>query len=109
MTLHPWFLPLIIGMAAVTYLPRWFPLFFLSGRHLPRAVIIWLGFITPAVLAALVLATLVTAGEPRHLSLMNKDLLVAIPVSLFALRTKSMGATVLFGMALFWAAGKLFG
>jgi branched-subunit amino acid transport protein len=61
------------------------------------------------VLAALVLPVLVTAGEPRHLNLVSKDLIVAIPTCFFALKTKSMGGTVLFGMALFWLAGKLTG
>ena len=52
---------------------------------------------------------LLTAGEPRQLSLWNNDLLVAVPVFLFALRTRSLGGTVVLGMALYWLAGKVLG
>jgi len=51
----------------------------------------------------------VTVGEPRQLSLWNNDLLVAVPVFLFALRTRSLGGTVVLGMALYWLAGKFLG
>ena len=39
---------IIIGMGAVTYLPRWLPLAFLSRRPLPAWLVDWL----PAVIAA---------------------------------------------------------
>jgi branched-subunit amino acid transport protein len=35
--------------------------------------------------------------------------MVAIPIFLFALRTKSLGGTVIMGMVLFWLAGRFFG
>ena len=109
MTVDPKFLILILGMGIVTYLPRWFPLFFLSTRELPGWLRIWLDFIPAAVLAALILPALVTAGPVRHLDLTRPELIVAVPTLLFALKTRSMGATVLVGMALFWIAGKLLG
>jgi len=105
----PQYLVLLIGMGAVTYLPRWFPLFFLSKRRLPRWLEIWLDFIPVAVLSALILPALVASGEPRHLDLFRRELIVAIPTFLFALRTRSMGGTVLVGMALFWLAGRMMG
>jgi branched-subunit amino acid transport protein len=108
-TVDPGLLFLIFAMGAATYLPRWFPLFFLSTRRLPPWVVLWLDFIPAAVLGALVVPALVTSGEPRHLDLLRRELIVAVPTFLFALKTKSMGGTVLFGMALFWAAGKLTG
>jgi len=58
---------------------------------------------------ALILPALVTVGEPRQLTLWNNDLLVAVPVFLFALRTRSLGGTVVLGMALYWLAGKFLG
>ncbi len=107
MTIDPKFLILILGMAAVTYVPRWFPLFFFSRRSLPRRLEIWLDFVPAAVLGALILPALVTSGEPRHLDLFRRELMVAIPTLLIALKTGSMGAAVFSGMFLFWIAGKL--
>ena len=46
---------IILGMAVVTYLPRLFPVWFLSSRDLPGVVIVWLKYIPAAVLAALLL------------------------------------------------------
>jgi branched-subunit amino acid transport protein len=100
---------LCLGMGLVTYIPRWAPLFALSQRTLPRWLEEWLDLIPVAILSALILPALLTAGEPRQLSLWNNDLLVAVPVFLFALRTRSLGGTVVLGMALYWLAGILLG
>lgn len=100
---------LCLGMGLVTYVPRWVPLFALSQRTLPRWLEEWLDLIPVAILSALIFPVLLTAGEPRQLSLWNNDLLVAVPVFLFALRTRSLGGTVVLGMALYWLAGKFLG
>jgi branched-subunit amino acid transport protein len=105
--LDPHFLVLAIGMGVVTYLPRWFPLFSLSRRQLPLWLETWLDFVPAGVLSALILPTLVAGGDPRRLDLLRPELIVAVPVFLFALKTKSMGGAVLLGMALFWLAEKL--
>ena len=98
------YLFIIIGMGIVTYLPRWVPLFLLSRRSLPHWFVEWLDLIPAAILSALLLPALVTTGEPRSIDLTRPELLVAIPTFLFALKTKSLGGTVVVGMALFWAA-----
>jgi branched-subunit amino acid transport protein len=100
------YLILLIGMGLVTFLPRWFPLFFLSRRNLPRVAVEWLDLIPAAILSALLLPELITGGTPRNLELFKPELLVAIPTFIFALKTKSLGGTVLVGMFLFWLAGK---
>lgn len=97
---------LILSMAAVTYAVRWLPLLFFSRKVLPGWLTDWLDLIPVAVLGALVAPSLVMNGTPRHLDLTKPELLVAIPTFLFALRTRSLGGTVLVGMALFWAAGR---
>lgn len=102
------YLILIIGMGLVTYGPRWIPLFFLSRRRLPQLVVEWLDLIPAAILSALLVPALVTTGEPRHVTLFQPELFVAIPTFIFALKTKSLGGTVLVGMLLFWLAGKFF-
>ncbi|MGA8179814.1 MAG: AzlD domain-containing protein [Desulfobacterales bacterium] len=94
----------IFGMGLATYLPRWFPLVFLSRRNLPRWLVEWLDLIPAAILSALLLPELVTHGTPRHIALWQPELWVAIPTFVFALKTKSLGGTVIIGMALFWLA-----
>ncbi|MDM8551672.1 AzlD domain-containing protein [Desulfobacterales bacterium HSG2] len=98
---------LIIGMGIVTFLPRWIPLFFLSKRNLPDIVIEWLDLIPAAILSALLLPELLTTGDPRQLTLFQPKLLVAVPTFIFALKTKSLGGTVVLGMFLFWLAGRI--
>lgn len=100
---------LIIGMALVTYIPRWAPLFFLSGRELPGWFVEWLDLIPVAILSALVVPELLTSGHPRHMDIFQPGLLVAIPTFFFALKTKSLAGTVILGMGLFWLSGRVFG
>jgi len=92
----------IFGMGLVTYLPRWFPLVFLSRRNLPVWLVEWLDLIPAAILSALLLPELLTRGTPRHMALWQPEVWVAVPTFIFALKTKSLGGTVVIGMALFW-------
>jgi branched-subunit amino acid transport protein len=103
------YLLLVLGMGIVTYVPRWIPLIFLSRRRLPEWLRQWLDFIPVAILSALILPDLVTAGAPRHLTVFQPALLVSIPTFIFAWKTRSLAGTVIFGMALFWLAGSYFG
>ena len=100
------YLILLIGMGLVTYIPRWAPLFFLSQRNLPGWFVEWLGLIPASILSALLLPELITAGAPRQL-VFQKELWVALPTFLVALKWRSLGGTVLAGMLLYWAAGKI--
>jgi branched-subunit amino acid transport protein len=101
------YLLLLLGMGLVTYIPRWVPIFFLSRRELPQWFAEWLDLIPVAILSALVFPELVTAGSPRFLDLFQPQFVVAVPTFLFALKTRSLGGTVVTGMLLFWLAGKL--
>ncbi len=100
------YLLLVLGMGIVTYLARWVPLIFLSRRSLPEGLRQWLDFIPAAVLSALILPALVTAGEPRHLTFFQPALLVSIHTLIFAWKSRSLAGTVGVGMALFWLVGK---
>lgn len=100
-------IPIIIGMGIVTYLPRWLPLFFLSRYPLPSWLTVWLDFIPAAILSALILPSIVTSGEPRELAWSKPDLWISIPTLLFAVKTKSLAGTVVFGMALYWLTSLL--
>ena len=106
--IHLDYLLLIIGMGLVTYIPRWIPLFYLSRRRLPQWFVDWLELIPVAILSALVLPEIVTLGDPRKFILLNPKLLVALPTFIFALKTRSLGGTVVLGMLLFWLAEKIF-
>ena len=99
---------LIAGMGAVTYIPRWLPLFSLTRRKLPEVVVEWLDLIPAAILSAILLPALITTGEPKYIDLFQPRPLVAIPTFIFALKTKSLGGTVIVGMLLYWLAGKVF-
>jgi branched-subunit amino acid transport protein len=52
--IHSEYLILVVGMGLVTYIPRWFPIFFLSRRQLPQWFSEWLDLIPVAILSALV-------------------------------------------------------
>jgi branched-subunit amino acid transport protein len=100
------YLILVVGMGLVTYIPRWAPLFFLSQRRLPVWFVEWLDLIPAAILSALLAPVLVTAGEPRQL-VMQVELWVAVPTFWFAVKSRSLGGTVIVGMLLYWLAGKI--
>lgn len=99
------YLFLFSGMGLVTYIPRWLPLFYLAHRRLPRWLIDWLSLIPVAILSALLAPSLFTDGHPRSLHPGKLELLVAIPTLIFSLKSRSMGATVLVGMFLYWLGG----
>ena len=101
------YLLIIVGMGLVTYLPRWAPVFWLTRRPMPRWLVSWLELIPAAILSALLVPALVTSGQPRQIDFLRPDLLVALPTFAFALKTRSLGGTVVFGMALYWLADKL--
>jgi branched-subunit amino acid transport protein len=92
---------LFAGMGLVTYLPRLLPLLAFSGRRLPGWFIDWLELIPASILSALLAPSLFTGGSPPRLQ-WRPELVVAIPVFIFAWRTKSLAGTVLLGMLLFW-------
>ena len=95
------------GMGLVTYLPRSLPLLYLAHKKLPQWLIDWLSLIPVAVLSALLAPSLFADGVNRSFSLGKLELIVAIPTLLFALKTRSLGGTVLVGMLLYWLGGYL--
>lgn len=98
----------LVGMMAVTYLPRLFPLLFLSGRSLPPLFVAWLKLVPPAVLSAMLVPSLLIKEEQFSVTADNLYLwaaLIAFPV---AWKTKSLCLTVLTGMGCV-AAGRFFG
>jgi branched-subunit amino acid transport protein len=93
------FVLMVAGMTLVTYLPRLLPALVLQGRRVPPFIAAWLRYIPVAVLAALLLPSLLVSDGRLHLAWDNLYLWAAFPAALVALKTRSMFATVLTGMA----------
>jgi branched-subunit amino acid transport protein len=90
----------IVGMAIVTYLPRLLPTLFLSGKTLRPIIASWLRLVPPAVLAAMLVPSLLVRQDAVDLSFENLFFwaaLIAFPV---AWRWNSLFATVTVGMGL---------
>jgi branched-subunit amino acid transport protein len=98
---------IVLGMGLVTYLTRWIPFFTLARRNLPNWLVEGLDLMPAAILSALLLPLLLITDAQRHIALFRPELVVAIPLFLFALKTKSLGGTVILGMLLFWAISKV--
>ena len=62
---YPDYLYLLLGMGAVTYLPRMLPLVALAHRKLPQGMVEWLEFIPVAILSALVAPGLFSDSATR--------------------------------------------
>jgi branched chain amino acid efflux pump len=88
----------LLGMAVVTYVPRLVPLWALSSRSLPPLVVTWLRYVPVAVLAAMLLPSLVIAEQRINLSTGNIFLWGAIPAFLMAWKTRSLFGAVVAGM-----------
>lgn len=106
MTLSEYLL-LVAGMGLVTYLPRALPLLYLAHKTLPQWFVDWLGLIPVAILSALLAPILFADPDARSLAFGRPELIVAVPTLLFAIKTRSLGGTVLVGMLLYWLAGVL--
>ncbi len=90
----------IVGMAVVTYLPRLLPTLFLSGRTLRPIISSWLRLVPPAVLAAMLVPSLLVREDSIDLNFNNLFFwaaLIAFPV---AWKWNSLFATVIVGMGL---------
>jgi branched-subunit amino acid transport protein len=104
----------IIGMGLVTYLPRLIPLLLLARRSgegsrenaLPAWLTHWLGYVPAAVLAAMLLPSLLLVEGRANLAWDNLYLWAALPTAWIAWRTRSLVGAVLAGMAVV-AVGRL--
>ena len=102
---YPEFILLFAAMGIVTYLPRGLPLVYLAHKRMPVWLVDWLSLIPVAILSSLLAPSLLVDASTHSLSFSKTDLWVALPTLLFALKTKSLGGTLLVGMLLFWLVG----
>jgi branched-subunit amino acid transport protein len=96
----------ILCMGLVTYLPRWLPLALLPQRDVSQTVKEWLGFIPACILSALVTPA-VFLNQTGGIQILQARFLTAIPTLIFALKTRSLGGTIVVGMSLYWLTTKL--
>jgi len=90
----------IAGMMLVTFSPRVIPLWFLASRSLPPRVAAWLRYVSPAVLSAMLLPSIIAPDGQVYIYWENLYLMAAIPTLLVAWKTRSLVIPVLVGMAL---------
>lgn len=102
MDIRPEILALIFACAAVTAVPRVLPMLLLSRIRLPGWLLDWLAYVPVAVLAALLaIEVLMIDGKPA-LTAANPALLAVLPALAVAGLTRSLIATVLAGVGVFW-------
>lgn len=88
----------LLGMMAVTYIPRAMPVLALARRALPESVIRWLGFIPAAVLSAMLVPSLIAGKEGLDFSPANIFLWAAVPTVLVCWKTRSFVGAIVTGM-----------
>ncbi|OGP75092.1 MAG: hypothetical protein A2V86_10100 [Deltaproteobacteria bacterium RBG_16_49_23] len=99
---------LILGMALVTFLPRFLPMVFLTRWTLPERVKKGLEYFPISILSAIVFPILFFNGEGR-MEIQPYHLLSSAPVFLFAWKVKSLWGSVILGMLIYWGLSLLLG
>ena len=95
---------LILGMAIVTFLPRFLPLAFLTRWAIPERVKVGLEYIPIGILSSIVFPILFTNGEGK-VEIQPQYLFAAIPIFVFAWKVRSLWGSVVLGMAIYWGLG----
>ena len=88
----------ILGMAAVTWPPRFLPALFLANRQLNQPVQNWLSHVPTAIMAALVAPSILAPAGSMELTTGNLFLWVSLPTFACAMVTKNFFATVAVGI-----------
>lgn len=90
---------IIIGMAIVTYIPRFLPLMILTKFEMPPLIKTWLSFVPVAVLSALLFPGIFLSEQGNvDISFSNHFLLASFPCVLVAIKFRSMVLTIITGM-----------
>ena len=100
MEIRPFVLWTILGAGVVTLIPRVLPMLALRRMSLPSWLADWLRYVPVAVMAALLAQqALLPGGASLALPPDNLHVLAIVPTLVVAVRTRSLIATVLTGMA----------
>jgi branched-subunit amino acid transport protein len=99
----------IIGMMAVTYLPRLLPTLLVSSWTLPDWIEAWLRHVPVAVLSAMLFPAVLARSEQIVFTPDNLFLLAAFPTLLVAWKSRSLFGSVITGVIVVAAARFLLG
>ncbi len=98
---------LIMGMAIVTYLPRMMPLLIFSKNNLPPWLESWLKYIPVGIFSALVFPGIFIRNQTFSMTINNIELISSIFVFAIALKTRSLGLSVIVGIISYWVLGEV--
>lgn len=87
-------------MGLVTYIPRYLPLLLLSKIQRSEHLNSWLQFIPVAVFSALIFSDIFV--ENQQFTFINIKVLISIVVFFIAIKFKSIGASIVSGLALYY-------
>ncbi|WP_409344333.1 AzlD domain-containing protein [Paenibacillus sp. MBLB4367] len=90
---------IVIGASLVTLIPRVVPLMILSRFELPGWAMRWLNYVPISVMAALIGQELFLHDGKMPPLTDNAELIAALPAFFVAVRTRSILATVVVGVA----------
>jgi branched-subunit amino acid transport protein len=91
----------IILMSVVTYLPRFLPMAILSRYHLPTWFTKWLTFVPTAIFGALIFPDIFITNGHINIALNNVALWTTVIIAPIAMKTKSLGYTIMTGALIF--------
>lgn len=90
---------LILGMAVVTYLPRFVPMLVLSNRKVPEKLVKWMSFIPVSIFSALVFSDVFFWNSEVNVHLLeNVKLLPTLLVFYIAYKTQNLLWSMAFGI-----------
>jgi branched-subunit amino acid transport protein len=96
---------IILGMAVVTFIPRFLPMALLTKWTLPGKMKQGLDYMPTAILSAIVFPLLLFDTASRSCMIQPQILLSALPVFVFSWRVRSVWGAVLLGMGVYWGLG----
>jgi len=99
---------IILGMAVVTFVPRFLPMALLTKWTLPEKMKQGLDYMPTAILSAIVFPLLFFESASGSFVIQPQILLSALPVFVFSWRVRSVWGAVLLGMGFYWGLGFVF-
>jgi branched-subunit amino acid transport protein len=102
--MRPEILWLLLGMAAVTFLPRFIPMALLTRWAIPEKMKIVLDYMPVAILSAIVFPILFSSNK-GNVGVEPRLLLAAFPVFIFAHKMRNLWGSVVLGMLIYWGLG----
>jgi len=98
MNVNGFVLLVILGCAAVTWVPRVVPFMVIRKFALPKVVEKWLSFIPVCIFTALIVDSVIAEDESAWLAVELTVLAAMVPTLAAALWTKSLSITVIVGV-----------